>query len=137
VIRSSLSAPVAEQMPLLTAYAAAFIQERVTAGPRAGIRCGACARRRPWWTALTRTVRAWRDSLHTDVALPTPAREQLESCLATRGARAHLNGVTPGQLLRGSPDVGSGSVRFDRVPNPEEEPLFLGKERGGVPLRGH
>jgi hypothetical protein len=70
---------VAEQLPLLAAYAAASIQERGAAGPRAGHP----VRRLRSAAAVVdgdkpRCARLEGFSLHANVALPGHAREQLE-----------------------------------------------------------
>jgi hypothetical protein len=75
----SPSDPVAEQLPLLATYAAASIQERVAAGPRAGHP----VRRLRSAAAVVdadkpRCARLAGFSLHANVALPAHAREQLE-----------------------------------------------------------
>jgi Putative transposase/Transposase zinc-binding domain len=75
----SPSDPLAEQMPLLAAYAAASIQDRVAAGPRAGhpvrrLRSAAAVVD----GAKPRCARLEGFSLHANVALPAHAREQLE-----------------------------------------------------------
>ena len=75
----SPSDPVAEQVPLLAAYAAASIQERVAPGPRAGhpvrrLRSAAAVVD----GAKPRCARLEGFSLHANVALPAHAREQFE-----------------------------------------------------------
>ena len=71
--------PVAEQMPLLAAYAAASIQEHIATGPRAGHP----VRRLRTAAAVVdgekrRCARLEGFSLHANVALDARAREQLE-----------------------------------------------------------
>jgi hypothetical protein len=66
-------------MPLLAAYAAASIQERLAPGPRAGhpgrrLRSAAAVVD----GAKSRCARLEGFSLHANVALPAHAREQLE-----------------------------------------------------------
>ena len=75
----SPSAPVAEQMPLLAAYAAASIQERVAAGPRAGhpVRRLRSAPAVVDGTEL-RCARLEGFSLHATSPCLAHAREQLE-----------------------------------------------------------
>ena len=84
----SPSDPVAEQRPLLATYAAASIQERVAAGPRAGhpvrrLRSAAAVVD----ATKPRCARLEGFSRHANVALPAQAREQLEHLSGTCSAR--------------------------------------------------
>jgi hypothetical protein len=96
--------PVAEQLPLLAAYAAASIQERVAAGPRAGhpvrrLRSAAAVVD----GAKPRCARLEGFSLHANVALPAHARAQLEHLcrylLRPPLALERLTASSGGQLL--------------------------------------
>jgi Transposase zinc-binding domain/Putative transposase len=96
--------PVAAQMPLLAGFAAASIQELIATGPRAGhpvrrLRAAAAMVD----SAKLRCARLQGFSLHANVALPAPAREQLEHLcryvLRPPLATERLTESSGGQLL--------------------------------------
>jgi hypothetical protein len=94
--------PFAAQEPLFASAVAASLQGRVALGPRAGCRCGACARRSRR-SGPGGSARLEGFSLHADVAVPAHRRDRLERLVRYLVrpplALERLTESTGGQLL--------------------------------------